>query len=121
MHNRPAEAPKVSEDSKLAEGFRKVLSTKLGEVLPMSSTDDTFEIDADTFFLSFVIEDETFEIRSIESRRKGLGSKIVNLIKAYCAQKHLDVCANQVKDTAEGFWEKMGFEEGSDGRYYLHK
>ena len=108
-----------SSEAVLAKKLEKLLQEKTGEECEVTEFDGTYEIDTDTFFLTFTIEHDLFEIRSIEAKGEaGLGGMIVRTIQELAAEEKCSVIASNVLDTAIGFWEKMGFEATNiDGEY----
>lgn len=79
----------------------------------------TFMIEAEQFTLSCCFDDASFEIRNIETFERGTGKKVLHAIHACCDAAGLSVCASNVRDTATGFWSKMGYAEGSvPGEYF---
>ncbi|MCB9810690.1 MAG: hypothetical protein H6779_02580 [Candidatus Nomurabacteria bacterium] len=110
------EAYKPEKEQQMNEGLREFiheLSETTGEYLPVEYVDGTYEIEADNFTLTFTNEDEVFEIRSIDVRgNAGLGRQIVSAIHNYADEHGFEVIASNVLDTARGFWEKMGYQEG---------
>ncbi len=107
-----------SMDERLRD-FIHELSTTTGEFLPVSYDEETYEIEADTFTLTFTLKDDVFEIRSIDTRgNAGIGRQIITSIHEYADDNNLEVIASNVRDTARGFWEKMGYQEGDDGDTY---
>lgn len=110
----------VSGEEIIAQKITELLREKTGQFFELTEYHGTYEIDADTFFLTFTIEDDLFEIRSIEARgEKGLGGIIVGAVKEIATEEKLTVIASNVLDTAIGFWrDKMGFEATNiDGEY----
>ena len=103
------------QDEKMNEGLRDFihkLSETTGEDLPVEHIDGTYEIEADSFTLTFTAEDDVFEIRNIDVRgNSGLGHQIINAIHEYADEGGREVIASNVLDTARGFWEKMGYQE----------
>ena len=98
--------------------FAKALSSAVGEDISVETDDDTHSIDTDTFRLSFVLHEDSFEIRDIRSATPGRGRDVVTAIQKYCDSKGLDVYASNVLGTAEGFWRKMGYQEGAAGEFF---
>lgn len=98
--------------------FVGTLSDVMGGNFEVETIDDTHTIDADTFRLDFTLDKDSFEIRNIESRAQGAGSRVVEVIHDFCDMYGLDVRASNVKDTARGFWLKMGYEEGEEGQFF---
>ena len=107
--------PEQQEET-MNEGLREFiheLSETTDEYLPVEYVDGTYEIEADSFTLTFTNEDEVFEIRSIDVRgNAGLGRQIISAIHDYADEHEFEVIASNVLDTAQGFWEKMGYQEG---------
>lgn len=105
-----------NQGEEMDEGLRELihsLSEATGDYLPVEYVDGTYEIEADRFTLTFTSDDEVFEIRSIDVRgNAGLGRQIVGAINEHADENGLEVTASNVKDTAHGFWEKMGYQEG---------
>jgi ribosomal protein S18 acetylase RimI-like enzyme len=100
----------------LVETFSEIA----GEEIEVEDVDGTFEIDTNTFSLTFTLTDETFEIRSIDvHENRGVGRKIVDAIHFFAEEYELEVVASNVLDTAQGFWRKMGYQAGGqDGEYF---
>lgn len=42
------------------------------------------------------------------------GGKIISAIHEYADEHDLQVIASNVRDGAEGFWRKMGYQEGDE-------
>lgn len=100
--------------------FAQKLSEVTGEQLSTENMYGTYEFEADSFTLTFTIEDGIFEIRSIDVRgNTGLGSQLVTAIHEYADDNDLEVIASNVLDTARGFWEKMGYHEGGTEDEYF--
>jgi hypothetical protein len=100
------------------EGLRELvhqLSEATGEYLPVEYVDGTYEIEADSFTLSFTINDEQFEIRNIDTHgNSGLGRLLITAIHDFADENDLSVYASNVRDTAQGFWHEMGYQEGGE-------
>lgn len=96
------------------------LSNEIGEDPSVDRIDDTYEVDADNFTLSFTLDDERFEIRNINTHGNGgVGRRLISVIHSFADQTGREVLASNVEDTAIGFWQKMGYEQGStDSEYY---
>ncbi len=103
----------------IAHKLEALLQDKTGQSFTLTEYHGTYEIDADTFFLTFTIEDDLFEIRSIEARGGvGLGGMIVRAVQQIAAEEKCTLIASNVLDTAVGFWRRMGFEPTNiDGEY----
>ena len=98
-----------------------VLMKELGEVVRYEEIDGTKFLEGDSFELSYTEEDRVFEIRNLEvfERGSGTGVRLVSLVTAYADEQGLSLVASNVKDSARGFWQKMGFEEGErEGEFY---
>ncbi len=107
-----------SHEAVMAKKLEKLLQEKTSEECEVTEFGGTYEIDTDTFFLTFTIEEDVFVVRSIESREVGVGSAIISTIKQLALEEDMTIVASNVLDTAIGFWKKMGFEETSiDGEY----
>ncbi len=108
-----------SPEALIAKKIELILQSKTGQLFELTEYRGTYEIDADTFFLTFTLEDDLFEIRTIEARGEvGLGGVIVRAIQEIATEEKLTVIASNVLDTAIGFWKKMNFESTSiDGEY----
>lgn len=102
-----------------AEDLLEMLSRNLGAEVSIESVGTTYEIDAEDISLSFTLDDD-IEIRNIDTRgNTGSGSRVLNLIHSFADEHGLAVTASNVRDDATGFWEKMGYQEGSiDGEYF---
>lgn len=98
--------------------FARRIGEATGEEVIVNTHGDTHEIDTNSFNLTFVLDDDSFEIRNIEARASGVGSIIIKTIHDYCDEHELEVYASSVKDTAEGFWRKIGYEEGQGGQFF---
>lgn len=93
--------------------FINELSERTGEYLPVEYVEGTYGVEADGFTLTFTLEDDVFQIRSIDVRgNTGLGRQIIAAVHEYADDNGLEVIASNVLDTARGFWEKMGYQEG---------
>lgn len=101
-------------------GFIHELSELTGEYIPVEYLDGTYEIEADSFTLTFTVDDTLFEIRSIDVHgNTGTGRKVITAVHAFADEHRLEVIASNVRDTAHGFWEKMGYQEGdSEEEFY---
>ncbi len=95
-----------------------MLLVATGEPTVIESDGETQEIDTNSFSLSFVVHDDSFEIRNIDSRVSGVGSKVIGAIHDYCDKHELAVYASNVKSTAHGFWRLMGYEEGENDEFF---
>jgi hypothetical protein len=73
---------------------------------------DTYILESDLFSLCIVLEEESLQIRNIEIHKQGLGKVLLSAVHEYCDERELAVYASNVKDTATGFWLKMGYTEG---------
>jgi len=106
-------------DEELSE-FVHLLSEVTCVYLQVEYMDGTYEVESDTFTLTFTRNDEVFEIRNIDVRSNaGLGSQIIMTIHEYADIMDLEVIASNVRETAEGFWEKMGYQRGSSQQKYF--
>jgi hypothetical protein len=95
-------------------------SERLGNSFSVEYDNGTYEIEADDFVLTFTVNDEEFEIRNIDTRGNlGVGSEVIAIIHDYADNHGLEVIASNVLDTAIGFWEKMGYQEGSNESEYF--
>lgn len=95
------------------------LSELLDEELSVEYVDGTYMLEADNLILSFTVDDEFFEIRNIDVLgNTGLGRQVINVIHEYADENNLEVVARQVRDTAQGFWQKMGYQEGGTDEYF---
>ena len=101
-----------------AELVKRVSQLLCGEYT-LEEIDGTFEIDSDELRLSFTQDDDLFEIRNIEVLVNGLGGRVMSQIHGYADRNRLSVIASNVKDTARGFWEKMGYEEGVEAGEFV--
>ena len=102
-------------------GLSTVLMKELGEVVRYEEVDGTEFLEGDSFELSYTEEDGVFEIRNLEvfEQGSGTGARLVALVAAYADEQGLELVASNVKDSARGFWQKMGFEEGErEGEFY---
>ena len=76
--------------------------------------DETYEVESDDFSLTFVIHEQAFEIRNINTRgNEGCGRRILEVVHAFADDYCLNVFASNVQSEARGFWQTMGYEEGS--------
>ena len=103
--------------------FIRLLGEKTGDLIParyVQHTGGTYEIEADHFTLTFIVNSKIFEIRSSNVRgNAGFGNEIIEAIHEYADESGLDVIASRVCDTAQGFWEEMGYQMGSEeGEYF---
>lgn len=96
------------------------INEALQDSISIKEIGDTFEIEANDLSLSFTLFDHTFEIRNIDTRGKsGTGRKVIETIHDFADKNNYEVIASNVVDTARGFWEKMGYQEGSeDGEFF---
>ncbi|MFT7644672.1 MAG: hypothetical protein ACI9BF_000323 [Candidatus Paceibacteria bacterium] len=98
------------------------LSGSIKEEVPIEYIDGTYEIDGEQFTLTFTVDDDFFEIRSIDAHdNPGMDSEILSVIHNYADENSLDVIASNVLATARGFWEKMGYQEGGDESVYFRE
>ncbi len=101
----------------------KALADRIGSLLngdyTLELVDDTYEIDSDDLQFSFVVEDDIFEIRNIEVNEKGLGTKVLSQVHQFADKHKMSVLASNVKDGAEGFWQRMGYEEGTTAGEFI--
>lgn len=123
FEHMPSRAERTVEKQEPAEEFGeefiRQLSQTLGEKLAFDTCGDTYEVDTDTFGLTFTLDDGVFEIRNIDTRgNAGVGGRIISAIHEYADANKLEVIASNVKSTAYGFWEKMGYAEKDDGEWY---
>lgn len=107
-------------EDRIAHTLEALLRERTGEVFELEEYHGTYEIESDTFSLTFTIEEDLFEIRFIEARGiAGRGSKIVEAIHEIADAEDMTVYASNVLDTAIEFWKKMGYVEGSEeGEYF---
>jgi len=112
--------PKMHKAPSVAEFFVEELQSVLGADVEPDVVDDTYEIDTDDFSFSFVVDDDSFEIRNIDVRgNRGLGRKVIAAVHDFADNHDLSVTASNVKTEAIGFWRKMNYEEGSqEGEYF---
>lgn len=74
----------------------------------------TWEFESDRVTLSFVIDGSCVEIRNLAVRRcNGCGHRILEHVHATADEYGLSVSASNVRENARGFWQKMGYEEGT--------
>jgi len=112
---------KSEQEVFLLKDFMRQLSDSMDiKNLSIERTDETYEIEAEKFTLTFTISDSIFEIRSIDARgNTGYSSKIIAAIHDYSDTNDLEVIASNVIDTAQGFWENMGYIEAEvAGEYF---
>jgi len=109
-----------SERSEKEHPLTNELRDAFDEHLEVEKVGDTFEIEGNTFSLTFTQTDDVLEIRSIDVRgNSGRGAQIVECIHSYADELGLEVVASNVVDTAHGFWQKMGYQEGDEeGEYF---
>jgi hypothetical protein len=107
-----------SERAKSEQELSNILSNIVGERIIFETDGDTHSIDSDTLRFSFVLHDDSFEIRNIESTAPGVGSSVLEAVHHFCDEKDLDVFASNVKENVHGFWRSMGYEEGQDGDFF---
>lgn len=101
---------------KLVRSFVKILRTIDPDCPNADFYAGTYEIDADLFNLTFVLTDEMFEIRNIDTRNNsGIGRKVITVIHTFADAHELTVLASNVVPEARGFWKKMGYQESNDG------
>jgi hypothetical protein len=81
--------------------------------------EDTYILESDLFCLCIVLEEESLQIRNIEIHTPGLGRVLLGAIHEYCDERELAVYASNVKDTAIGFWLKMGYTEGQTDQEFF--
>ncbi|MCF7816012.1 MAG: hypothetical protein K9M10_03950 [Candidatus Pacebacteria bacterium] len=104
-----------SEEIKELDDLVKSISELLGEDFTIEIIDGTYQIDGNRLTLTFTIDEGMFEIRSIDTHgNSGTGSEIVDVIHEYADEHELSVMASNVVDSARGFWEGMGYQEGSN-------
>jgi hypothetical protein len=102
------------------EGFIERLSETTGEDLPVECIEDTYEVEGNTLTLTFTLDGEFFEIRSIDVHgNTGLGKEVVSAIHHYADEEGLEVIASNVRSYARGFWMKMGYREGQIADEYF--
>jgi hypothetical protein len=102
------------------EDFIEWLSESTGEDLTVECIEDTYEVESDSLTLTFTLDEEFFEIRSIDVHgNTGLGKKVVKSIHQYADEEGLEVIAKNVRSYARGFWEKMGYLEGQKSDEYF--
>lgn len=119
MEKHKPEQQGVLMEAEIGE-FVHTLSEVTGEFLPVEYIDGTYEIEADTFTLTFTVDTDVFEIRNIDVRgNAGLGHQVVEAIHEYADENDLEVIASNVRDTAIGFWQKMGYQEGDGDEEYF--
>lgn len=100
------------------------LTASLSELIKTSIVvkflDGTHEVDNDYFSLSFTLTDNIFEIRNIDTHgNSGIGGDIIKNIHDFADNNNYEVIASNVVDTAHGFWEKMGYQEGgNEGEFF---
>jgi hypothetical protein len=98
------------------------LSESAKEDIPIEYIDGTYEINGEQFTLTFTVNDDFFEIRSIDAHgNPGMDSEILSVIHNYADENSLEVIASNVLATARGFWEKMGYQEGGDEGVYFRE
>lgn len=97
-----------------------LLTRAVNEEMSITHERDTLEIEGNSFFLALGTgEGKVLVIRNIEARtNNGTGRTIIAALHEYADMLDLDVVASKVRDTAQGFWEKMGYQQGSDGEYF---
>ena len=82
--------------------------------------DGTYEVESDDFSLTFVIHEQQFEIRNIDTRgHERCGSRVLELVHAFADEYCLHVVASNVRDEARVFWRNMGYEEGTCSREFF--
>lgn len=91
------------------------LEAQIEDGASFNEDDGTYEVESDSYTLTFTLNENLLEIRSIDVRgNAGLGSIIISILHDYADKYDLSVIASNVKDTARGFWEKMGYQEGEE-------
>lgn len=98
--------------------FTNELAEALEIAIEFEVIGDTCVLEAPCFQLSYVIETERFEIRKIQTYKKGLGKLIVFTIHEFCDLHGLSVCACHVEGTAIGFWQRLGYVEGDHEEFF---
>lgn len=79
----------------------------------------THELECEHFSLTFVIHEESIEVRSINTHgQHGFGRRILELVHAIADDYGLSVYASNVRTTARGFWDAMGYTEGCAGEFF---
>ena len=80
---------------------------------------DTYILESELFVFSFVLDTDHFEVRNIEVFQAGFGRRLITAVHDFCDENDLAVFASHVKETAIGFWEKLGYQEGHiQGEYF---
>jgi hypothetical protein len=111
---RPGSNTEEGESSKMAS-FLKGCALFSDGPISVDLFGDTYVVEANNFNLSFCVDDNLFEIRNINVRgNSGVGGKVVREIHTFADEHNLNVVASNVKDTAQGFWRQMGYQEGED-------
>lgn len=102
------------------QALTQVLQEATSEDFPLVEIDGTYEIEAESYMLTFTLSKDSIEIRNLDVRNNtGLGGKIVGAINVLADELGLKVTATKVVSTARGFWEAMGYRESEDeGEYY---
>jgi len=93
----------------------KYLNEEIGELGAVEKVDDIFQIETDSFRIQYGFEDDVFDIQAIKvfQEGRGIGRGILTAIHQFCEENEYAVIASDVEDTARGFWEELGYQEGS--------
>lgn len=101
--------------------FINFFSDEIGEHIEGDFDGETYIFDVEHFFLSFSVDDEDrFIIHNLECRTEGIGvgKRVVNAIHSFADEQRLTVVAHKVKDGCRGFWQKLGYEEGTCEEFF---
>jgi hypothetical protein len=109
----------LDPEEAMAQKLAAALEEKLGYSFELTNIDGTYEIDTETFFLTFAVEPDLIELRSIEAKEsKGVGGSVIRAVQELATEEGLTIIASNVLDTAVGFWQKMDFQPtNKDGEY----
>lgn len=96
------------------------LKEVIGDEIHHECIGDTFSLDSNLFTLSFVLGERFIEIRNISAHGdSGIGSSIISTIREFAEEHSMSIIASSVLDTAVGFWNRVGFAEGSlNGEFF---
>ena len=106
----------LEETMEQGSEMQQIISALLQEPVGFEEIDGTHYLESDSVELSYTMTDEVLEIRNIEITNPGhgIGSQIIDTLSGYAESNNIDVIASNVKEEARGFWEEMGFHEGSE-------
>lgn len=101
------------------DGIQQCFEEETGGDIVIELVDDIFQIETNTFRIQFDLNDSIFDIQAIKTFQEGTGRKVLNAVHKFCDENGYSTIATDVDDTARGFWDTMGYQEGStEGEYY---